>query len=209
MYTYEYLCILTQQAKVGGSGADRLEAVQFVPDVLKYVFFSPYGGQVPENVAHYLASMPVTSVPAHKTPQARMITCMLSTTNKRRWNVGVDPFMFASLFTKVALSEKTDDAGCDGSERLKQIKAIGDQYNQKYRPMPSASSHQRSARRTSWLLLSHFFVVAERVIANGGHVCFEWPKGSRGWILPELVCFFKMHGCNSMTMASLTKPFNT
>lgn len=79
---------------------------------------------MPENVAHYFSSMPVTSVPAHKTPEARTITCMLSTRNKRRWNAGVDPFLFASLFTKVALSEKTDDAGCDGSERLKQILCI-------------------------------------------------------------------------------------
>lgn len=94
---------------------------------------------MPENVAHYLASMPVTSVPAHKTPEARMITCMLPTRNKRRWNVGVDPFMFASLFTKVALSEKTNDAGCDGSERHKQNKAIREEYNQKYRPMPAVT----------------------------------------------------------------------
>lgn len=117
-----------------------------------FFFFSRYGGQVPENVAHYFSSMPVTSVPAHKTPEARMITWMLSTTNKRRLNVGVDPFIFASLFTKIGLREETDDSGCDGRERLKQIKAIGDQYNQKYRPMPNASSHQRSARLTSWLL---------------------------------------------------------
>lgn len=97
MYTYEYLCILTKQAKVGGSGADRLEAVQFVPDVPR-IFFSPYGGQVPENVAHYFSSMPVTSVPAHKTPEARTITCMLSTTHKRRWNVGVEGIVHCLTF---------------------------------------------------------------------------------------------------------------
>ena len=49
-------------------------------------------------------------------------------------------------------------------------------------------------RQRSRKLLSHFFVVAERIIANGGHVCLEWPKRSRGWVLPELVCFFKKHG---------------
>ena len=49
-------------------------------------------------------------------------------------------------------------------------------------------------RQRSRKLLAHFFVVAERIMLNGGHVCFEWPKGSRGWILPELVCFFKKHG---------------
>ena len=44
-----------------------------------------------------------------------------------------------SLFTKNGLSEKTDDAGCDGSERHKQIKAIREEYNQKYRPMPAVT----------------------------------------------------------------------
>ena len=111
---------------------------------------------MPENVAHYLASMPMTSVPA------RMITSMPSTTNKRWLNVGIDPFMFASLFTKVALSEKTDDAGCDGSERHKQIKAIREEYNQKYRPMPAVTKD-----------------------------------------LPYQLAV----GCDSMTMASLTKRF--
>ena len=48
-------------------------------------------------------------------------------------------------------------------------------------------------RQKSRKLLAHFFVVAEKIIANAGHVSFEWPKGSRGWILPELWCFLKKH----------------
>ena len=51
----------------------------------------------------------------------------------------------------------------------------------------------KSKRKQSKKLLSHFFLAAERIIANGGHVCFEWPKGSKGWVLPELLCFFRKH----------------
>ena len=26
-----------------------------------------------------------------------------------------------------------------------------------------------------------------------GHIAFEWPKGAKGWLLPELVAFMKRH----------------
>ena len=45
----------------------------------------------------------------------------------------------------------------------------------------------------SRVLLSHFFEVAEVVLSQGGHIAFEWPKGAKGWLLPELVAFMKRH----------------
>jgi hypothetical protein len=42
-------------------------------------------------------------------------------------------------------------------------------------------------------LLNHFFEVAELVLSQGGHAAFEWPKGAKGWLLPELVAFMKRH----------------
>ena len=48
-------------------------------------------------------------------------------------------------------------------------------------------------RKTSKKLLEHFLLVAENVIANGGHVSFEWPKQSEGWALPPLLRFIKRH----------------
>ena len=46
-------------------------------------------------------------------------------------------------------------------------------------------------RKKSRKLLAHLFLRAERITAHGGHVRFEWPKGCKGWILPELLCFLK------------------
>jgi hypothetical protein len=31
------------------------------------------------------------------------------------------------------------------------------------------------------------------VLSQGGHAAFEWPKGAKGWLLPELVAFMKRH----------------
>ena len=48
-------------------------------------------------------------------------------------------------------------------------------------------------RKKGKKLLSHFSLAAERIIANGGHVSLEWPKRSRGWAPPGLLCFLKKH----------------
>ena len=45
----------------------------------------------------------------------------------------------------------------------------------------------------SRVLLKHFFEVAEIVLSQGGHIAFEWPKGAKGWLLPELVALMKRH----------------
>ena len=45
----------------------------------------------------------------------------------------------------------------------------------------------------SRVLLKHFFEVAEIVLSQGGHIAFEWPKGAKGCLLPELVAFMKRH----------------
>jgi hypothetical protein len=45
----------------------------------------------------------------------------------------------------------------------------------------------------SRVLLKYFFEVAELVLSQGGHIAFEWPKGAKGWLLPELVAFMKRH----------------
>ena len=52
-------------------------------------------------------------------------------------------------------------------------------------------------------MLQHFIQIAEVVLDQGGHIAFEWPKGAKGWMLPELVAFMKRqkmywaecHGC--------------
>ena len=32
--------------------------------------------------------------------------------------------------------------------------------------------------------LKHFLETAEKVLCQGGHIAFEWPKGTKGWQLP-------------------------
>ena len=59
-------------------------------------------------------------------------------------------------------------------------------YGSKYR------HRLKIKRKQSKKLLSHF-LAAERIIAKGGHVSFELLKGSKGWVLPELLCFFRKH----------------
>ena len=39
------------------------------------------------------------------------------------------------------------------------------------------------------LMLRYFLTVAHHVIANGGHVSFEWPRYCDGWKLPTLIAF--------------------
>ena len=65
-------------------------------------------------------------------------------------------------------------------------------------------------RKTSKKLLEHFLLVAENVIANGGHVSFEWPKQSEGWALPALLRFIKRHNmyetcCNGCALGLVDK----
>ena len=51
----------------------------------------------------------------------------------------------------------------------------------------------KAKRATSKRLLANFIKVAERVLHNGGHVAFEWPKFCDGWMLTELLQFIKKH----------------
>jgi len=46
-----------------------------------------------------------------------------------------------------------------------------------------------TSRRKSRKILKNFIRCAEKVLENGGHVAFEWPRGCAGWNLPELVQF--------------------
>lgn len=39
----------------------------------------------------------------------------------------------------------------------------------------------------------NFIRCAVQILAQWGHVAFEWPRGSRGWALPELVKFIRKH----------------
>lgn len=48
-------------------------------------------------------------------------------------------------------------------------------------------------RKRSRKLLANFLHCAERVLSQGGHIAFEWPKTSEGWNLPELVRFISRH----------------
>ena len=42
-------------------------------------------------------------------------------------------------------------------------------------------------------MLDHFFLSSERIIKNGGHVSFEWPKNCEGWQEESLLKFIKKH----------------
>ena len=52
----------------------------------------------------------------------------------------------------------------------------------------------RKKRQRSRRILRNFMNVAEHVLAQGGHIGFEWPKNASGWALPELVQFIKRNG---------------
>ena len=52
----------------------------------------------------------------------------------------------------------------------------------------------RKQRKRSGRILKNFISAAEVVLANGGHVSFEWPQGCSGSALPELTQFIKRHG---------------
>ena len=49
------------------------------------------------------------------------------------------------------------------------------------------------SQKKSRKILRNFIRCAEQILAQGGHVAFEWPRGSRGWALPELVKFIRKH----------------
>ena len=42
-------------------------------------------------------------------------------------------------------------------------------------------------------ILGNYIRCAEVILANGGHCAFEWPKGCKGWKIPELLQFIKRH----------------
>ena len=42
-------------------------------------------------------------------------------------------------------------------------------------------------------MLNHFFLCSERIIKDGGHVSFEWPKNCEGWQEESLLKFIKKH----------------
>ena len=43
-------------------------------------------------------------------------------------------------------------------------------------------------------MLKHFLETTKQVFCQGGHIAFEWPKGAKGWQLPELTAFVKKYG---------------
>ena len=51
----------------------------------------------------------------------------------------------------------------------------------------------KAKRKTSKKLLANYVKVAERILQNGGHVAFEWPKHCEGCMLTELLQFVKKH----------------
>ena len=61
----------------------------------------------------------------------------------------------------------------------------------------------RKRQELSRTMLKHFIQIAEVVLDQGGHIAFEWPKGAKGWMSPDLVAFMKRqkmylaecHGC--------------
>ena len=53
-------------------------------------------------------------------------------------------------------------------------------------------------RAVSIKMVESFVILAEIVIALGGHVSFEWPKTSQGWLIPILIAFitkYELHTC--------------
>ena len=58
---------------------------------------------------------------------------------------------------------------------------------------PWSTWQQETSRRKPRKILKNFIRCAEKVLENGGHVAFEWPRGCAGWNLPELVQFIVKH----------------
>ena len=58
----------------------------------------------------------------------------------------------------------------------------------------SFAADLKRRRKHSRKLLKSFIRVAERALALGGEVSFEWPRNCSGWLLPELVQFISKHG---------------
>ena len=52
----------------------------------------------------------------------------------------------------------------------------------------------KKKRQLSRKMLKHFLETTEQVFCQGGHIAFEWPKGAKGWQLPELTAFVKKYG---------------
>ena len=61
----------------------------------------------------------------------------------------------------------------------------------------------RRKRQRSRKILRNFISVAEVVLAQGGHVAFEWPQDCSGWALPELVQLIKCHNLFTATAGEL------
>jgi hypothetical protein len=56
-------------------------------------------------------------------------------------------------------------------------------------------------RSASLKLLRNYFRVAERALANGGRIAFEWPKSSEGWLQTELLDFVHRNQLYEATFA--------
>ena len=69
-------------------------------------------------------------------------------------------------------------------------------------------------QRKSLRMLENYLAAAEKVLAQGGHVAFEWPKNCAGWSMPKLIKFIKRHnlfeatfdGCDFGLVDSEGKP---
>ena len=51
----------------------------------------------------------------------------------------------------------------------------------------------KKMRKHSRKILANYIRCADKVLSQGGHVAFEWPKTCAGWDLPELIRFVKRH----------------
>eukprot|EP00439_Symbiodinium_sp_Y106_P001290 s2641_g1.t1 len=109
------------------------------------------------------------------------------------------------------LTKESTDMSCPGhTESLKKLVQLfpgcdlwGSSPCDPWSPMQNPNSGRvsssfreklRKKRQRSRRILRNFISVAEVVLAQGGHVSFEWPKGCSGWALPELTQFIKKHG---------------
>ena len=59
----------------------------------------------------------------------------------------------------------------------------------------------RKNQRKSLRMLETFLAAAEKVLAQGGHVAFEWPKKCAGWSIPKLNKFIKKYHLFEATLA--------
>ena len=68
-----------------------------------------------------------------------------------------------------------------------------DKWSQAHNYGPAAMDRLAQRRASSLSTINAFIVLADTVLASGGHVVFRWPDNVTGWLRPEILTFIQQH----------------